>query len=94
VLTSFFPFPARSLVIAGRKGGPHALQAQIKAQGKSDQGAGERASDHAGGELGDYYVVDESRNCITHKQLDLEELGLELGVLGAFETVVEDERDR
>jgi hypothetical protein len=38
-------------------------------------------------ELGDFYVVDVSRNCITDKQVDLEALAREMDVLAKWEQV-------
>lgn len=36
-------------------------------------------------DLGDYYVVDLSRNFLTHKHYDLEEWGRDLGCLKPYE---------
>ena len=40
-------------------------------------------------DLGDYYVIDVSRNFVISKHVDPEELGRELGVLTEFEKIVE-----
>jgi hypothetical protein len=42
-------------------------------------------------EVGDYYVIDFRRNWITHKHVDPEQMGRDLGVLHAWEQVVEEE---
>ena len=47
-------------------------------------------SDRWRGELGDYFILDVTRNAILHKDVDLEEWGRELGVLGLAERL-EDE---
>jgi hypothetical protein len=39
------------------------------------------------GDMGDYYIVDQRRNCIVTKHVDPEELGARLGVLRAWEEV-------
>lgn len=41
-------------------------------------------------DLGEYYVIDISRNFVLHKDVDLEDLGRELGVLAAFEKLTDD----
>lgn len=41
------------------------------------------------GELGRYYAIDESRNTITAKQIDLAEWARELGVLAEWEMLEE-----
>jgi hypothetical protein len=38
-------------------------------------------------ELGDYYIVDYNRNWIVAKDVDIEDLGRELGVLQPHETM-------
>jgi hypothetical protein len=40
-------------------------------------------------ELGDFYVIDVSRNFVTAKDVDLESLGRELGVLKPYEALAE-----
>jgi hypothetical protein len=39
-------------------------------------------------QMGDYYIVNTSRNFIVDKNVDPEELGRELGVLKAWESVI------
>ncbi len=47
---------------------------------------GERARQ----DLGDYFVIDVSKNHVINKDVDLEDLGRELGVLAAFEKLTDD----
>ncbi len=45
-------------------------------------------------ELGAYFVMDISHNCVLHKDVDLEELGRELEVLRPYESLVTEGRKR
>ena len=38
-------------------------------------------------ELGDYYILDTKRNCVTRKDVDIEAVGRTLGVLKAYEAL-------
>ena len=41
--------------------------------------------------VGDYYIVDVMRNCIAHREVDIEEQGRQLGALKPWETVALEE---
>jgi hypothetical protein len=47
-----------------------------------------RRSSRAWHELGDYYCIDVFRNVITHKHVDPETFGREIGALQSFEQVL------
>lgn len=49
-----------------------------------------RGDGRARQELGDYYRINFNRNLLLEKQVDLEEVGRELGVLAAYERLEED----
>jgi hypothetical protein len=44
-------------------------------------------------DLGYHYIVDSKHNLVLHKDVDVEHLGRELGVLRAYERVVLDEAE-
>ncbi len=51
-----------------------------------------RARPDAAAELGAYFIVDLERGQIARKQVDLEQLGNELGVLASFEKLAKEEK--
>lgn len=44
-------------------------------------------------QVGDYYVVDFNRNFILHTNVDPEQMGRELGVLHAWERVIDEQEE-
>ena len=71
--------------------GKRALIARInRTLKKDDEMLKATRGERARSDLGDYYIIDVRGNLILHKDVDLEDLGRELGVLKGVEHLEEE----